>query len=154
MAQTTVKTKLAFGVQGEFYDSSVKRVTPHVLKTTAVIGNLAWVDENGKAAATGGASGEKPVGIFVSPKEYTNRGAVDSETLTLGTGDVAQVADIGHVIVKVGGAVKIGDPVYFGQGGWMNTATGNTGATAISGARFVRVTAATGAEMAVVELNG
>ena len=156
MAQTTVKTKLAFGVQGEFYDSSVKRVTPHVLKTNAVIGALAWVDAAGKASATGGTSGEKPRGIFVSPKEYINRGAVDSVTLALATGDVAQVADIGHVIVKVGGAVNIGDPVYYGQGGWMNTATGNTGATLISGARFVRVvsTATGDNNLAFVELNG
>ena len=153
MAQTTVNTKLAFGVQGEFYDSSVKRVTPHILKAAAVIGGPAWVDANGKASATGGASGEKFVGIFVSPKEYTNYGAIGAtggETLALGTGDAAQVADIGHIIVKVGQAVNVGDPVYYSAAsGWNKT----TGAT-LAGARFVRVTAATANDMAVVELNG
>ena len=154
MAQTTVKTKLAFGVQGEFYDSSVKRVTPHVLASTAVVGGIAWVDEGGKAYATGGATGAKPVGIFVSPKEYTNRGAVNSVTLAMGTGDVAQVADIGHVIVKAAGAVKVGDPVFFGASGWAaSTGAAGAGATGIANARFVRVTSATG-ELAVVELNG
>lgn len=149
MAQTTVNTKLAFGVQGEFYDSSIKRVTPHVLKTSAVIGTPAWVDSNGKATSTGGASGEKFVGIFVSPKEYTNRGAISTPTLTMATGDVAQVADIGHVIVKVGASVNVGSPVFYSAASGWNPTTGAT----LSGARFVRVTAATG-EMAVVELNG
>lgn len=158
MAQTTVKTKLAFGVQGEFYDSSVKRVTPHVLAASAVIGSVAWVDAEGKAYATGGATGAKVAGIFVSPKEYVNRGAIDSVTLNMATGDVAQVADIGHVIVKVQNAVNVGDNVFFGATGWYG-ATGNTGPTSttrLEGAKFVRVTStATGDNnLAVIELNG
>jgi hypothetical protein len=110
--QTDVKSNQAFGVVGELYDTSIRRVTPYKLAAASTIGRPAWLTEDGKATGTF-ASGLKLLGIFVNPKEYTHKGNVADVTLEMTADSIAQVADLGHVNAIAGAAIKVGDTVYF-----------------------------------------
>ena len=70
--QTVVKAKQAFGIPGEFRDSSVKRVLPYELGATANIGNPAYlIAASGKvtdkfATGTAGTSVDgRQLGTFI-----------------------------------------------------------------------------------------
>lgn len=124
--QNTVKAKQAFGVVGEFRDSSVKRVLPYELGATANIGNPAYlIAASGKVTdkfATGTAG--KFLGVFVGPKEYVINNSDLNPTITMNpeNGQAAQVASLGHIIVTAGEAgIKVGDAAYFGASGWQKT---------------------------------
>lgn len=151
MAQTVVNDKLALGVEGQFYDTSVKRATPYTLATAAKFGQPMWLDANGNATATY-ASGLKLLGLLVNPKEHINYG-VDGDplaaTLTIPAGRTAAVADIGRVVVKVFTAAKVGDNVYVattaatdGSIAVGDLVAGTTAAPTVAGATFVQVTGA------------
>lgn len=149
MAQKTINMKLAFGVVGEMYDSSIKRVTPYKLGAAINIGDPVWIDANGTAFAAAD-DGLKLAGIAVSPKEYINKNADFAASLALNAGEIAQVADVGHVNVKAAGAVTIGADVY-----WDATAKAYT-ATAGSNAKVgtcVRSGAAAAGEVFVLQVE-
>lgn len=141
--QTTVKAKQAFGVVGEFRDSSVKRVLPFELGATANIGNPAYlIAASGKVTdkfATGTAG--KYLGVFVGPKEYVNNDGDLNPTITMNpeNGQAAQVASLGHIIVIAGEAgIKVGNPAYFGPSGWCKTQpTAGTGTDATQLGTFI-----------------
>ena len=137
--QTVVKAKQAFGIPGEFRDSSVKRVLPYELGATANIGNPAYlIAASGKVTdkfATGTAG--KFLGIFVGPKEYVINDSDLNPTMTMdpANGQAAQVASLGHVIVKAGEAgIKVGDAAYFGPSGWCKTQP--TAGTSVDGRKL------------------
>ena len=48
MGQKTVNTKLAFGIEGEFYDSSIKRATNYKLGASAKFGKPLFFSADGK----------------------------------------------------------------------------------------------------------
>lgn len=127
MAQNTINMKLAFGVVGEMYDSSIKRVTPYKLGAALNIGNPVWIDANGTAYAAA-AAGRKLAGIAVSPKEYINRSASFAASLALNAGEIVQVADVGHVNVIASGAVSVGADVYVIPSTGVFTTAANDGA--------------------------
>lgn len=138
MAQKIVNTKLAFGVEGEFYDSSIKRATNRKLAAAARFGKaLFFVAANGTVTPTYNADTAKTfAGIMVNPKEHINASAGLASTLELGAGKTAGVADVGRVIVKVANAVKVGYKAFTcvtaGTGSSKNYAIGDIvgGATA------------------------
>lgn len=123
--QSVVKAKQAFGVPGEFRDSSVKRVLPFELGATANIGNPAYlIAASGKVTDKyGSGTAGKYLGIFVGPKEYVINDSDLNPTMTMdpANGQAAQVASLGHVIVTVAEPVKTGDAAYFGPSGWCKT---------------------------------
>lgn len=109
--QTDVKIKQAFGVVGELYDTSIRRVTPYKLAAASKIGRPAWLTAEGKA--TGTYDSTLPlIGIFVNPKEYTHKGNVAEVTLEMTADSIAQVADLGHVNVLLNGNAKVGQDMY------------------------------------------
>lgn len=109
MAQKVVNTNLAFGVEGEFYDSSVKRAVNRKLAADAKFGKVVFLDANGNATPTYNAStAAKVAGIVVNPKEYVNKSADLAASLTAKAGNYVGVADLGRVIVKTANAAKVG----------------------------------------------
>lgn len=114
MAQKIVNTKLAFGVEGEFYDSSIKRATNRKLAAAAKFGKaLFFVAADGTVTPTYNSSTASSfAGIMVNPKEHINASAGLASTLELGAGKTAGVADVGRVIVKAANAVKVGYKAY------------------------------------------
>ena len=113
MAQKVVNTKLAFGIEGEFYDSSVKRAVNRKLAADAQFGKVVFLDANGNATPTYNAStAAKVAGIMVNPKEYINKSADLAASLTAKAGTYVGIADLGRVIVKVANAAKIGDKAF------------------------------------------
>lgn len=143
MAQKTVNRKQAFGVEGEFYDSSVKVVATYVAATAITIGTPVYFDANGKVAATGTTF----AGIAVNPKEYSNKNGLDA-TLVVPAGTPVAVASKGHVIIKTVGAVAVGASLGYtavdSVTGWRTVTTGALGKAVI--------TAAAAGELAVIEL--
>lgn len=137
MAQKAVNIKQAFGVEGEFYDSSIKAVTTYIAATTVKVGNPVYFDANGKVAATG----TKFAGIVVNPKEYTQ--TTIGSTLDLAAGTPVAVASKGHIIVKAAGAIAVGASLGY-DSGWKTVESGGLGKAVI--------TAAAANELAVIEL--
>lgn len=172
MAQKTVNNKLAFGVVGEFYDSSVKRATNRKLGATGTFGKALFLASDGTVTPTYNSSTANTfAGIMVNPKEHINASANLAATMTLAAGKNVGVADLGRVIVKAANAVKIGDKAFScvtaGTGTGTNYAVGDIcGGTAapsstaggggvfveLTGAKFDIVDASAG-ELAVLTLG-
>lgn len=172
MAQKTVNNKLAFGVVGEFYDSSVKRATNRKLGATGTFGKALFLASDGTVTPTYNSSTANTfAGIMVNPKEHINSSANLAATMTLAAGKNVGVADLGRVIVKAANAVKIGDKAFScvtaGTGTGTNYAVGDIcGGTAapsstaggggvfveLTGAKFDIVDASAG-ELAVLTLG-
>ena len=112
MGQKTVNTKLAFGIEGEFYDSSIKRATNYKLGASAKFGKPLFFSADGKTVTPTYADGLKFAGIMVNPKEHINANADLAATLELASGKTVGVADIGRVIVKVANTVAVGNKAY------------------------------------------
>lgn len=174
MGQKTVNMKLAFGIEGEFYDSSIKRATNYKLGAAAKFGKPVFLAADGKSVTPTYSDGLKFAGIMVNPKEHINASANLAATLELGSGATAAVADIGRVIVKVANAVAVGNKAYLCTTAGTGTGTsavnfaigdicGGTAAPATQaadGGVFVELTNAmfnivdaTAGQLAVLELN-
>lgn len=174
MAQKIVNKKLAFGIEGEFYDSSLKRAVNRKLGTDARFGKVVFIGSDGTVTPTYNSSTASVIaGIVVNPKEYINNDANLGATLVAKGGRTVGVADIGRVIVRAANSVKIGDKVFTcvtkgtGTGETVNYNIGDLcggtaapASTAGGGGVFVEVTGAmfdivkAGAgELAVVTLN-
>lgn len=112
--QKTVNTKLAFGVVGDFYDDSPRIVDPKIVSAGS-IGLYYTIDTTNPSQANLGGTGTLG-GIAVNSKEYALVGLEAS--LDFVSGQVAQIASRGRVIVKSTTAVTVG------QVGFYNTTTG------------------------------
>lgn len=153
MAQKTVNSKLAFGIEGEFYDSSLRRAVNRKVVADAKFGKVVFFDADGNVTPTYNAStASKVAGILVNPKEYINHDANLGASLVCKAGTIAGVADIGRVIVKPANAVKISNKAYVcvsagtGTGEVTNYAVGDIAAgtaapasSAATGGVFVEV---------------
>lgn len=131
--QTTINTKQAFGVEGEFYDDSPRRVHTYILKASAG----AALPHFGYAFTVGSNEGEAKLagsdafaGILVNPKEHALYGASGNPlgaALTVPAGKTGSLATMGHIIVRVTAAVTVGDQAQY------NTTTGALSAPAVAG---------------------
>lgn len=107
MAQTTVNNKQAFGIEGEFYDASVRRAEVYVAEGDVTIGKPVWQGTaSGKVTATKPSTGAVFAGIAVRPKEHV--AATLTPTLVVPAGSFVTVADMGRVIVKATAAKSVG----------------------------------------------
>lgn len=150
--QTTVNQKLAFGVPGSFYDDSPRRVDPYTVEEGA-IGLAYTVNASDPTKADLGGEGVF-AGIAVNTKEYIINGLTAS--MAFRSGDIAQCATMGRIVLKLADAVTIGDACFF------NTTTGalkpgTSGATVegyteIPNSKFVLVNALAN-EQSVLQLG-
>lgn len=170
MAQKVVNQKQAFGVEGEFYDSSVKRATNKKTAAAVKIGKPVFADADGNVIPVDASTVSTAfVGFAVNPKEQINFNGLGA-SMEVGSGRNVAVADMGRVIVKVANAVKVGYKAYVCKTAGTGTGTnyqvgdicGGTAAPATSvsaggvfveltGAKFDIVDAAAG-ELAVIVL--
>lgn len=152
MAQTQVNIKQAFGVVGDFYDDSPRRVDPYIVAGGSIGQYFTISTDDPKLATVGGAG--IPGGIAVNSKEYALAGL--SASLTFANGAIAQLCSMGRVVVAATTAVTIGQTAFY------NTTTGAiaagtagaemAGHKEIVGSKFVLVNALAG-EVSVLQLG-
>lgn len=147
MAQKAVNVKQAFGVEGEFYDSSVKRVATYIAAGTVKVGTPVYFDANGKVTATA-AAGAVFAGIVVNPKEYTQ--TTIGSTLDLPAGTPVAVASKGRIIIKAGDTIAVGASVGFATTATDSVAKWRTVSTGALGKAVI--VSAIANELAVIEL--
>lgn len=150
--QTIVNQKLAFGVEGSFYDDSPRRVAPYSVKAGAIACAYTVDAANPEAAVLGGEG--VFAGIAVNSKEYPIIGLEASLAFTKGA--IAQLATMGHIIVKCTNEVAVGNACFY------NTTDGTLSAAAsgtevdnskeIPNSQFIFVSAEEG-EVAVLQLG-
>lgn len=150
--QTTVNQKLAFGVPGSFYDDSPRRVDPYTVEEGA-IGLAYTVNSSDPSKADLGGTGVF-AGIAVNTKEYIINGLTAS--MAFRSGDIAQCATMGRIVLKLADAVSIGDACFYNETtGALKP--GTSGATIsdyveIPGSKFVLVNALAN-EQSVLQLG-
>lgn len=140
MLQKTVNTKLAFGVVGSFYDDSPRRVAPYSVAGGA-IGLAYTVDTSAPNKAVLGGKNGVFAGIAVNSKEYPIS-ALDA-SLNFLPGAEAQLAEMGHIVVKSTTAITVGMAAYYNDttGEIKANTPGQTdeGFTEIKGSKFILV---------------
>lgn len=152
--QKEVRTTQAFGVPGEFYDTTPRRVTSYALEGKAIIA---------RACTLGGSEGRIKMGgegtfagILMSPKQHVRPGTEFVATLELPAETQVEAASGGRVIVTLASAAEPGNAVVY------DTTTGELSAVAdpanpgagkktISGAQVALFTVESGG-MAVIEM--
>lgn len=151
--QTVVNTKLAFGVQGSFYDDSPRRVAPYVVAGGSV-GLAFTLDDTQADKAVVGDDGAF-AGIAVNSKEYVISGTTASTAFK--SGDIAQLCTMGHIVVVCDNAVAVGNACYYKEadGTLHAAATGQTisGYTEIPNSKFIFVAGASAGDPVVLELH-
>jgi hypothetical protein len=118
--QSTVSLKQGFGVAGEFFDGSPHRAEPFILQSADpgynVFGRAFTVVSEGIAQA--GGTGVF-AGFLVSPKSATSVGTVAggtlAPTLTLPNNVLAEILNMGCIIVSLPDAAAIGDLVIYDE---------------------------------------
>ena len=150
--QSVVNIKLAFGVPGSFYDDSPRRVAPYAVEAGAVAKAFTLDASNPGRAVVGGEG--LFGGIAVNGKEYIINGL--SASMAFKSGDIAQLCDMGHIVVTCDNAVSVGNVCYFkiADGTLHAAATGQTieGYTEIPGSKFIFVAGTNAGDPVVLEL--
>lgn len=150
--QSTVNQKLAFGVEGDFYDDSPRRVAPYSVEEGAV-GLSYTIDANDPTKAVLGGNGVL-AGIAVDSKSYPISALTPS--LEFRAGAIAQICSMGHIVVKCTTAIAVGNAAYYSttDGTLKADVTGETieGYVEIPNSKFVFVTGEAN-EVGVLELN-
>lgn len=158
--QKTVNVQQAFGVPGDFYDDTPRRVHAYELvnnSSTAPAVGLAYTATSTAGQAQPGGSGTF-LGICVNPKEQALLGGL-TPSLTLPSGAIGSLCSFGHVIVQVAAQVDTSYlPIYNTTTGVISGVTSGSssagsGNAFIPNAKFVYVSADANG-LAVLELNG
>lgn len=160
--QSTVNVYQCPGIPGDAFDASPRRaLSVQVVPNSTVqpvVGTYCTYVSAGTdpALVTVGGTGT-PAGLLVNGKEYVRQGGL-SASLTVSSGAVVAVADMGRYWIKAENAVTVGNVAAF------DSATGTISAFATSaaatsggyivipGAEFVAVNATSGG-MAVIQLG-
>lgn len=102
--QTTVNVAQAFGLVGEMYDTTPRRVDAYeVAGSGAVMGGVAGFDASGKVGKMDATTYTKFAGIFVRPHEMVNYGTAGNPlaaSIAIAEGVTAQVCSMGRVVVN------------------------------------------------------
>lgn len=129
--QTTVNVAQAFGLVGEMYDTTPRRVDAYeVAGSGAVMGGVAGFNASGKVGKMDATTYTKFAGIFVRPHEMVNYGADGNPlaaSIAIAEGVTAQVCSMGDVVVIANDAWTDGASVYVtSAGAFTLTAGSNT----------------------------
>lgn len=143
--QKEVRMQQAFGIPGEFYDTSPHRATSYVLESEAVIGRACTLSATEGAMKMGGDGAF--AGILISPKQHGRPGSDFAPTMTLPSGTQAQAADKGRLIVILKNAAKPGEAIVY------ETATGELSAVADAANPGSGKKAVPGARVALFEVT-
>lgn len=101
--QKTINVALAFGMAGEMYDLTPRRVDAKEVAADVLIGGVAGVSADGKFGPMDAATYKTFAGIFVRPKEAINYGgSVPLEaSVKVPAGQTVQVCSMGRVKVTI-----------------------------------------------------
>jgi hypothetical protein len=128
--QTVINKKLAFGVVGEFYDNTVKKVDTYVLNSDDNVIGTAFTRVSEGVAEKGGTG--TFVGLLALPKQYVNYSSSIGSTNSIPRGTQASIAKTGRIIANVGGTASVGDSVYFDNAtGALGVGTAGAGQTQV-----------------------
>ena len=118
--QSTIAMAQAFGVVGELFLDGPTRAKPGVLKGTAaniVVGRYFTFDASDGQYQPGSTG--KDGGILANPKALqsigTSAGGPLAPTLVVPAGTVADIVDMGQIVVSLGNGCAIGDKVQYKQ---------------------------------------
>lgn len=135
--QTEIKKDLAYGVVGEVQNSTPSVIYPLIATSATgnVVGYAYTQTEEGKAVVGG-------TGIFAgfltNPKAYVNFNGDLSANNEIKVGTLGEFLEKGAILLNVGGAGSIGDPIYFVQAdGSLGVGTAGAGQTQIAGAKII-----------------
>lgn len=102
--QTTVNVAQAFGLVGEMYDTTPRRVDAYeVAGSGAVMGGVAGFNSSGKVGKMDASTYTKFAGIFVRPHEMVNYGDAGNPlaaSIVIAEGVTAQVCSMGRVVIN------------------------------------------------------
>jgi hypothetical protein len=102
--QTTVNVAQAFGLVGEMYDTTPRRVDAYeVAGSDAVMGGVAGFNASGKVGKMDASTYTKFAGIFVRPHEMVNYGTAGeplAASIAIAEGVTAQVCSMGRVVIN------------------------------------------------------
>lgn len=154
--QTSVTVNQGFGVVGELFSDSPKRVKSYRLDSVANTIGYAYSVVSEGLAMVGGTGAF--AGILVNPKSYATSGtSADGSlapTLILPRYTQGELVTMGEVVVYLDTAAAIGDGVFYTDAtGALSAGIASTGQTQIVGAKVSRYTLA-GAGLATIELLG
>lgn len=126
--QTQINVAQAFGMAGEMYDLTPRRVDAVEVATDVTIGNTAGVSADGKIGAKDSKTYTTFAGIFVRPKESINYGGSDgalSPSTKVPAGCTVQVCSMGRVKIVSPSDATVGAPIYvYPEGGYTFTSSG------------------------------
>lgn len=154
--QTSVKQKLAVGVNGDFYDNSPRRVDPYTIisSTAGSIGKAYTIDSSDPSKVNLGGSGVF-AGIAVNSKEFVRNGLGASQDFA--QYDECELCTMGRIWLSIADTVAVGKAAFF------NTTTGAIvagtsgssveGCTEIAGSKFVLVGGTATEPMVVLQLG-
>ena len=127
--QKTINVALAFGMAGEMYDLTPRRVDAKEVAADVLIGGVAGVSADGKYGTMDSATYKTFAGIFVRPKEAINYGGSTplEASVKVPAGCTVQVASMGRVKVTIptGETWVAGAALYVTAAGALTTTAGS-----------------------------
>lgn len=116
--QSTVAAAQGFGVVGDLFAEGPTRARPFLLDSASAAYNIMGRAFTIKSEGVAEAGGTGPFGgLLIGPKEQAMQGtSADgtlAPTLTLRNDEIAELCDMGEVIVSVPAAAAIGDKVLY-----------------------------------------
>lgn len=151
--QTTVNVAQAFGLVGEMYDLTPRRVDAYEVATQVTMGAVAGFSAAGKVGAMDADTYTKFAGVVVRPHEAVNYGGAAgalAASITQPAGATVQVCSMGRVVVAIptGATWVDGDTLFVTTAGAFANATA-TGSVEVG--KIIKGGAA--GEVAVIELG-
>lgn len=120
--QQSVQFQTAFGIPGEFYDTSPRKVDPWMIDSPDATQNVfgrAFTNLDPTIINTARAGGTGLfAGYLVAPKDYELRGAGGNPlapSLTVVNYTIGQLCTMGNIIVTLPAPAQLGDLVVFNQ---------------------------------------
>lgn len=156
--QTSVKQKLAVGVNGDFYDNSPRRVDPYTIvsESAGAIGKVYTIDTTDSSKVVLGGSGIF-AGIAINSKEFVRYGLGASQEFK--QYDECELCTMGRIWLSIADTVSVGQVACFDPDtGIISAADAGAdhtedGLVEIKGSKFVLVDGTSTEPMVVLQLG-